>query len=319
MSAPSVIFPPRLAIGDTIGIAAPASPPDKPEIIDEAIERLTAQGFKVKPGKYLRRRDGYLAGSDEERATDINALFADPEVRGIFALRGGYGSCRILPLLDYAAIRANPKPFVGYSDITAMHLAILVKSGVVTFHGSNASSAFQPGNIAAFRRMLMVSEVAAGNASLPGGGSDVLFSRNDASGANVKTVVAGRATGQLLGGNMTCLLRLVGTPYAPDFRNAILFLEDTGEKAYRVDGMFTHLRLAGILSQIGGLVLGQFDHADAEEQARITACLQREAKRIGVPCVSGAPIGHFSEQIIVPQGAQADLDAGEGSLAICAF
>jgi len=326
-----LLFPPRLAPGDTIGIAAPASPPDKPEIIDEAIGRFTAQGFKVKPGKYLRKRDGYLAGGDEERAEDINAFFADPEVRGIFALRGGYGSCRILPLLDYAAIRANPKPFVGYSDVTAMHLAILVKTGLVTFHGSNASSAFQPGNAAAFQRMLMTSEVAGAGpcagASLSGsrrtpcdGEVDptlsILFSRNDPHGANVKTVVAGRATGRLLGGNMTCLLRLLGTPYAPDFRNAILFLEDTGEKAYRVDGMFTHLRLAGILSQIGGLVLGQFDHTDPAEQTRIAACLQREAGRVGVPCVSSAPIGHFPEQIIVPQGAHAELDAGEGMLTL---
>jgi muramoyltetrapeptide carboxypeptidase len=302
MSASSIIFPPRLAPGDTIGLAAPASPPDKPEIIDEVISRFTALGFKIKPGKFLRERDGYLAGSDEERAADINALFADPEVKGIFALRGGYGSCRILPLLDYAAIRANPKPFVGYSDITAMHLAILVKSGLVTFHGSNASSAFTEGNIAICRQMLM------------GDGSEVLFSREGAKGASIKTVVPGRAQGQLLGGNMTCLLRLLATPYAPDFRHAILFLEDTCEKAYRVDGMFTHLRLAGILSQISGLILGQFDHTDSDEQTRITACLQREAERIGVPCVSGAPIGHFPEQIIVPQGAQAELDAGEGKL-----
>ena len=316
MSAPSILFPPRLVSGDTIGIAAPASPPDKPEIIDEAIARFTAQGFKIKPGKYLRKRDGYLAGSDEERAADINALFADPEVKGIFALRGGYGSCRILPLLDYAAIRANPKPLVGYSDITAMHLAILVKTGLVTFHGSNASSAFQPGNIAACKRMLMASEVTGAG---PCAGSEILFSRDATNGASLKTIVPGRAKGQLLGGNMTCLLRLLGTPYAPDFRNAILFLEDTGEKAYRVDGMFTHLRLAGILSQIGGLVLGQFDHADPAEQARITACLQREAERIGVPCVSGAPIGHFPEQIIVPQGAQAELDADAGILSIRAF
>jgi muramoyltetrapeptide carboxypeptidase len=305
---PAPLFPPRIAPGDTIGIAAPASPPEKPEIIDEAIDRFTALGFKVKPGKYLRKRDGYLAGSDEERAADINALFADPEVRGIFALRGGYGSCRILTLLDYAAIRANPKLFIGYSDITALHLAILVKTGLVTFHGSNASSAFQPGNIAACKRMLM------GGRRTPCDGSEILFSRDDAHGASLKTVVPGRAKGQLLGGNMTCLLRLLGTPYAPDFRNAILFMEDTGEKAYRVDGMFTHLRLAGILSQIGGLVLGQFDHADPDEQARITACLQREAERIGVPCVSGAPIGHFPAQIIVPQGAQAEFDAGEGTL-----
>jgi muramoyltetrapeptide carboxypeptidase len=311
MSAPSLIFPPRLAIGDTVGIVAPASPPDKPEVIDEAIGRFTAQGFKVKPGKNLRKRDGYLAGSDEERAADINAFFADPEVRGIFALRGGYGSCRILPMLDYAAIRANPKPLVGYSDITAMHLAILVKAGLVTFHGSNASSAFTEGNIAACRQMLMASEVAGAG---PCAGAEVLFSRNDPHGAKVKTVVTGRAKGQLLGGNMTCLLRLIGTPYAPDFRNAILFLEDTCEKAYRIDGMFTHLRLAGILSQICGLVIGQFDHDDPAEQARITACLQREAERIGVPCVSGAPIGHFPEQIIVPQGAQAELDADDRKL-----
>jgi len=325
-----LLYPPRLCPGDTLGLAAPASPPDKPEKIDLAIGHLTAQGFRVKPGKYLRKRDGYLAGSDEERAEDINALFADPEVKGIFALRGGYGSCRILPLLDYAAIRANPKPFIGFSDITAMHLAILTKAGVVTFHGPDATKAFLPGNEETCRRMLteggrrISSEVAAavpsGGASLggsrrpPGDGSEILFSREETSGTDLKTVVPGHVTGRLLGGNLTCLLRLIGTPYAPDFRGAILFLEDTSEKAYRIDGMFTHLRLAGVLEQIGGLVLGRFDHTDTEEQGRIAACLQREAGRVGVPCVSGAPIGHFAEQIIVPQGVQAELDAAEGKL-----
>jgi muramoyltetrapeptide carboxypeptidase len=115
---------------------------------------------------------------------------------------------------------------------------------------------------------------------------------------------------------MTCLLRLLATPYEPDFNGAILFLEDTGEKAYRVDGMFTHLRLAGILSRIAGLVLGQFDHTDVEEQQRVADCLQREGARIGLPCVSGAPIGHFAEQIMVPQGVDAALDADEGKLSI---
>jgi muramoyltetrapeptide carboxypeptidase len=330
MSAPSIIFPPRLAFGDTIGIAAPASPPDQPGVIDEAIARFIKLGFKVKPGKFLRKRDGYLAGTDEERVADINALFADPEVKGIFALRGGYGSCRILPLLDYAAIRANPKPFVGYSDITAMHLAILVKTGLVTFHGSNASSAFTKPNMAVCCEMLIGSRrppgdgakrPALGDRGLPlKGKSKNLFSRQGAQGAKIRTVVSGKAKGQLLGGNMTCLLRLIGTPYVPDFRGAILFLEDTGEKAYRIDGMFTHLRLAGILSQISGLVLGQFDYkADATEPRRIKTCLQREAERIGVPCVSGAPIGHFPGQIIVPQGVPAELDADKGLLAIRAL
>lgn len=304
-NAASILFPPRLAVGDTIGLVATASPPDEPGKIEQAIARLTAQGFKVKPGKYLRRREGYLAGSDKERAEDFNTLFADPEVKGIFALRGGYGSCRILPLLDYATIRANPKPFIGYSDNTVLHHAILLKAGLVTFHGPNAMEAFLPENETICRQMLVEPPALSGA---------ILFARSDTEKPVLKTTVPGRVTGRLLGGNMTCLLRLIGTPYAPDFHGAILFLEDIGEKAYRVDGMFTHLRLAGILSQIGGLILGRFDHTDVEERDRIEACLQREAKRIGVPCVSGAPIGHFSEQIVLPHGIQAELDAGEGKL-----
>jgi len=305
VSKSALIYPPLLTKGDTIAIAAPASPPDKPTVIETAIARLKKYGFKIKPGKFLREREGYLAGSDKERATDINAAFADPEVKGVFCLRGGYGSCRILPLLDYAAIRANPKPFLGYSDITAMHLAILVKSGLVTFHGSNASSAFEPANLASCEKMLMAG-------GLPDDG--LLFERNRVH-KNVKTVVPGRVRGKLIGGNFTCLLRLLATPWQPDFRGAILFLEDTCEKAYRIDGMFTHLRLAGLLEQIGGLVLGQFDYdADRREQARIAEVLPREAKRLGVPCVIGAPIGHFPSQIIVPQGVDAELDAGAGRL-----
>jgi muramoyltetrapeptide carboxypeptidase len=302
VSKSALIYPPLLAKGDTIAIAAPASPPDKPKVIDAAIRRLKAYGFKIKPGRFLRERTGYLAGSDEQRAADINAAFTDPEVKGVFCLRGGYGSCRILPLLDYAAIRANPKPFLGYSDITAMHLAILAKSGLVTFHGSNASSAFEPANIATCERMLVK-------------GSDGLLFERDRVHKSIRTVVPGKVSGRLIGGNFTCLLRLIGTPWQPDFRGAILFLEDTGEKAYRIDGMFTHLRLAGLLEQIGGLVLGQFDYdADKREQARIAEVLPREAKRLGVPCVTGAPIGHFPSQVIVPQGVVAALDADAGRL-----
>jgi len=304
-SAPPILFPPRLAVGDTIGLAATASPPDDPAKTDQIIGRITAQGFKIKPGKYLRRRTGYLAGSDEERAEDFNSLFADPEVQGVFALRGGYGSCRILPLLDYASIRAHPKPFMGYSDNTALHQAILLKSGLVTFHGPNASEAFLPENEKYCRQMLLG----------PFDSTKIrLFSREDENGKALKTVVPGSVTGRLIGGNMTCLLRLLGTPYAPDFKNTILFLEDIGEKAYRIDGMFTHLRLAGILSQIRGLILGGFTHSDEKEMERIEDCLQREAERIGVPCVSGAPIGHFPGQILVPHGVEAKLEAGEGTL-----
>jgi muramoyltetrapeptide carboxypeptidase len=305
MNALPILFPPRLSPGDLIGLVTPASPPEDPKLIDETIERLTAFGFRIKPGKNVRKRDSYLAGSDEERAADINEMFVDTEVKGIYALRGGYGSCRILPLLNYEAIRANPKPLVGYSDITAMHNAILVKSGLVTYHGSNASSAFQPGNEESGRRVLM--EPAPVDASL-------LFSRETKDGKKLKTVVSGQVSGRLIGGNMTCLLRLLSTPWAPDFRGVILFLEDTGEKAYRIDGNFCHLRLAGILSQIGGLILGQFDHPDVTEESRIAVVLEREAKRIGVPSVTGAPLGHFAEQVTLPHGALVDFNADSGAV-----
>ena len=303
MNALPLLYPPRLSRGDTLGLVAPASPPDQPEKIDEAIERLIAQGFRIKPGRFVEERNGYLAGTDQARADDVQAMFADPEVHGIVALRGGYGSCRILPLLDYDQIRAHPKSFIGYSDITALHQAILVKAGLVTFHGPNAREAFLPGNAAAFHEMFL--EPFARE-------SLTLFSGERH--AELKTVVPGRVTGRLLGGNMTCLLRLLGTPFVPDFRQAILFLEDIGERAYRIDGMFTHLRLAGVLGQLGGLVLGHFDHADPAEWERIAACLQREAEQVGIPCVSGAPIGHFPDQIIVPMGLDATLDAGERTL-----
>ncbi len=297
-----MIYPPLLAKGDTLAIVTPASPPEPPEVLDQAIARLTEYGFVIKEGASARARTGYLAGSDGQRAADINAAFADPTVRGIFCLRGGYGSCRLLPLLDYAMIRANPKPLIGYSDITAVHLAILAKSGLVTFHGSNASSAFEPANLTHCEKVLL--------RRAPGAAKEITLEFD-----NARTEVPGGVTGQLIGGNFTCLLRLIGTPWQPDFRGAILFLEDTGEKAYRIDGMFTHLRLAGLLQQIGGLVLGQFDYeADAKEPARIVECLEREARRLGVPCVTGAPIGHFAGQIVVPQGVTATLDADARTL-----
>jgi muramoyltetrapeptide carboxypeptidase len=305
MTALPLLYPARLREGATLGLVAPASPPAEADRIPQVIERLTAQGFQVKAGKHLEQRDGYLAGFDAERAEDFNTLFTDPHVDAIFALRGGYGSCRILPLLDYPAIRSHPKPFIGYSDNTALHQTLLKEAGLITFHGPNAMEAFLPVNAASLRRMLMCSQAA---------GTVSLFSRQDPGGETIKTAVTGGATGRLIGGNMTCLLRLIGTPYAPDFRNAILFLEDIGEKAYRVDGMFTHLRLAGVLAQIAGLVLGRFDHGDEMERWRIDGCLQREAERIGVPAVSGAPIGHSPGQIIIPHGVTAELDADLGRL-----
>jgi len=307
MNALPLLYPARLTAGATLGLVAPASPPAEPEKIPQVIERLLAEGFRVKTGQHLGKRDGYLAGTDRERAADFQALFADPEVSALFALRGGYGSCRILPLLDYTAIRAHPKPFIGYSDNTALHHALLKKAGLVTFHGPNAMEAFLPENRENLRRMLIEPERLR---------PMCLFSRDEEKKHDLKTLVPGSARGRLIGGNMTCLLRLLGTPYSPDFAGALLFLEDIGEKAYRIDGMFTHLRLAGALDQISGLILGRFDHLEEPEQRRIESCLEREAKQIGVPCLSGAPIGHFSGQILIPHGVEAELDADAAALSV---
>ena len=301
MSERAVLFPPRLREGSTLALVAPASPPLEPERIPEIVERLRAAGFRVKPGKHLEARDGYLAGTDAERAEDVNGAWADAKVDGVLALRGGYGSCRILPLLDYAAMRAHPKPFFGYSDNTALHQAILKEAGLVTFHGPNGSEAFLPSNAGYMKQVWFQDETE-------------IFSPALKNGDKLATLVRGQAQGRLMGGNMTCLVRLLGTPYVPDFAGMILFLEDIGEKAYRVDGMFTQLRLAGALAHLSGLVLGRFMHNDQSEQQRIEDCLRREAKAIGVPCVMGAPIGHFPGQIIAPHGARAELDAVKKSL-----
>ncbi len=293
-----LIYPRGLAPGDTIGVTAPASPPESWEEIGQAFERLTQLGYHIRESKHLHARDGYLAGTDAERAGDLHDLFVDPEVKAIFALRGGYGSCRLLPRLDFELIRAHAKPFIGYSDITALHLAIFARAAMVTFHGANIREALEPFNAAAFAAALG-----------PDTGKRMLFSGGE-------TVVTGTARGRLLGGNMTCLLRLLATPYAPDFDGAILFLEDIGEKAYRIDGMFTHLRLAGVLDRIVGLVLGRFSHDVPEERTRIEECLRREARAIGKPCLMGAPIGHFPEQIVVPIGIEGTLQADEKQLTI---
>ncbi len=292
MTAPKLIYPPLLTKGDTIAIAAPASPPDKPGVIDDAIQRLTKYGFRIKPGAHLRERDGYLAGSDEARAADINAAFTDPEVKAVFCLRGGYGSCRILPLLNYRAIRANPEAVARlqrHHRNAPGHPREVEARDVPRFERLERLRARQ--------HCLVREDADERPSSAARRGSDAFRAERRAQEDRDRHARPRART--LLGGNFTCLLRLLGTPWQPDFRGAILFLEDTCEKAYRIDGMFTHLRLAGVLEQIGGLVLGQFDFdADKREQARIAEVLPREAKRLGVPCVMGAPIGHFPSQVM---------------------
>ena len=240
MDSLPLIVPPRITFGDTIGLVAPASSTERPERIDEVIAHLEKQGIRIKASANLRQRTGYLAGTDAERASDLNAMFLDPEVKAIFALRGGYG---LVPPSTADRLRGRCARIRSRFSATATSPRCIWRWS----HGRvwspitvpTPNEAFQVGNEAALRRALMEPAREA-----------PLFARGLRGGEALRVEVPGRARGRLLGGNMTCLLRLIGTPYAPDFEGAILFLEDIGEKAYRVDGMFAHLRLAGVLDRI---------------------------------------------------------------------
>ncbi len=297
----------------TIGICAPASPPAQESGAQEIVQRISALGVRVVKSPHLTARTGYLAGSDEERAGDLHGLFLNPEVDGIFALRGGFGSCRMLELLDYGLIAANPKPLLGFSDITALLNGIHAKSGIVTLHGPNAGQAFNPPESAPSASLLRILK---SRPKLHAPGLELLGEGSPFPADSMETWTPGTVKGKLLGGNFTCFERLLGTPYMPDCRGAILFLEDVNEKAYRVDGLFTHFRLAGVLKQVAGLILGRFSHPEPEEEARIQETLRREVARLGVPCIAGAPIGHELPQMTIPVGHLVVMDATARNLAL---
>jgi len=302
-----MIKPPMLKPGDTLGIVAPASPAadERREKAKQAVEEL---GFQVKLGRSCFFKWGYLAGPDEVRAADINSMFLDPQIKGLICLRGGYGGLRLLKLLDYGRIRANPKVFVGYSDITALHIAINQKSGMITFHGPMAASdmaeGFDPFSRASLLQAIMTAE-APGEIRNPG---------NEPFGC----LVPGICSGRIIGGNLSVLVSTLGTPYEIDTKDKILLLEDIDEKPYRIDRMMAQLALAGKLRDAGGLVLGswrncQADPNESQTLAEVFADILVAANR---PTIYNAAIGHSSPMITIPLGSKCCLNAGEGKLTV---
>lgn len=307
----TAIKPPRLRPGDTLGLVAPASPALEHSRIEKGVRYLESRGFRVKPGRYLQARDGFFAGTDAQRAADLNAMFRDPAVQGIFCLRGGYGSGRLLPLLDYTAIRRHPKVFVGFSDLTALQLGLLRRPGLVTFSGPLVAVEFarriDPFTEEHFWRLL-TSRSRVGSLPAP---------------AYAHTLVplqTGCAEGRLIAGNLALILSLVGTRHLPDLRRALLVVEDVGEQLHRLDRMWTQLRLAGLLRQLAGLVFGSFTQCPPALPPTATASLdriQREAAHwIPGPVVRGLPYGHLPRRITLPLGLAARLDTRRGRLEI---
>ncbi len=306
-----VIKPPRLKPGDTLGLIHPSSATFQKMDLEIAVDNLKALGFNVKAGAHALDRYGYLAGKDVDRAADINALFADPAVQGICAVRGGWGAARTLPYLNFETIARNPKVLFGFSDITALHMAIPAKTGLVTFHAPTGFSAWTELSASWFKRVVMEGEAAA-CVNEPD-----FKNRIVPVGLRTQTMTPGKAQGPLIGGNLTVLAHLVGTPYLPDFAGKILFLEDVNEGIYRIDRMLTHLKLAGLLAKIKGFIWGQCSECEPDSggygSLTIEEVLDDHVKPLGVPTYRGAMIGHIDKQFTVPEGIPAEMDADAGT------
>jgi muramoyltetrapeptide carboxypeptidase len=290
-----VLLPPRMHHGGTIGVVAPASPFER-RALDQGVAELERLGFRTFVPDEIGQAERYLAGPDALRADVLNRMFADPKIDGIVCARGGYGSLRILSLLDYASIRQHPKPLVGFSDVTALFSALYRRCRLVTFHGPLATTLAGSNELS--RRALLTALVSesALEISAPGG----------------IVVRPGRARGPVIGGNLSVLCHLLATPFETGFDGHILFLEDRGEAAYRIDRMLIQLKLAGRLEGLAGLVLGSFrDCGSFEEVIRIFEDILAAAD---IPILAGFDAGHCEPNITLPLGLEATLDADRRKL-----
>lgn len=306
------VKPPRLRAGDTVGLIEPAGFTDDTFDLEPVKQNIIAMGLKPKPSRHLTDRYGYLAGKDADRAADVNDMYADPDVKAIFAVRGGWGCARILPYLDFARIRANPKLLIGYSDITALHLAFAARAGFTTIHGPVASSGWNRFSWDYFRAVAF--DGATPTFTNPVGTEDRLVQRI----GSIRTFGAGKATGRLLGGNLTVLAALMGTPWMPDFTGAILFIEDIGEQPYRIDRMLTQLALGGVLGKLAGVVFGQCTDCGPAGASyggfTLSEVLDQHLRPLGIPVFQGAQFGHVASQFSLPVGAMAEMDADAGTI-----
>ena len=300
--SPSRTKPMALKAGDCIGIVGPASPLDDPASLDRALTGLHERGYKTKLAPSATAHEGFFAGSDAQRAQDVNDFFRDASVQAILCLNGGYGSTHILNKLDYAMIAKHPKLFIGFSDITALHTALGQKSKLVTIHGPLVATVYSPYSSAysteQFDKGLTMTK-APGPLSLP-------------AGRELQVLVAGTARGPIVGGNLTMLAALAGTPYELDGTGCILLLEDISEPSYRIDRMLEQLRQNGLFNRINGIIFGDFLDSEADPGDYTTdQVLAHYATLIGKPAIKNFPAGHGSDKAFLPFGVQAELQASE--------
>lgn len=292
-----MIFPKRLKKGDLIGVIAPASAPSIPNL-QQGLTFLSGLGLRVRLGKYIDRTYGYLAGKDEERLADFHEMIADPEVKGIFFARGGYGTGRLAADIDYELVRQHPKVIWGYSDITYLHTAIRQKSDLVTFHGPMIESDMGKDAVMLETKQMFQQLFTP---------MTIFYS---ACIAPLDVLAPGKATGEIVGGNLSLLVSTLGTPFEIDVRGKILFLEDVDEAPYQVDGMLNQLALASKFSDAAGIMIGDFAQADPKRTPSLTLeeVLDHYLSRLDCPVLSGFQMGHCSPNIGFPFGVQARMD-----------
>ena len=308
---PHVVKPPRLQAGQTIGLVSPSGPVQRsgtaPETVETARARLAEHGFRTVVANHAFHARGYLAGMDADRAADLLAMFRDPEVHAVLCIRGGYGAMRLLEGLDYDLIGRHPKVFIGYSDVTALHLAFQRRTGLVTFHGPMTSALAQadPHDLTHLLRAVTRPEAYGPLANPPGGPA-------------IETVVPGVAEGVLVGGNLALVTALLGTPYQPAFEGAVVFLEDIVDHAYRLDRKLQQLRLAGALNEAAGIVIGESRMRTEPSEPALTVreILEDLIVPLGKPAIYGLACGHGTHHLTLPLGVRARLDATHGVLSI---
>lgn len=292
-SSSSLVVPPLLGPGARVALVAPAGPLRGPEDVAIAEAQARAFGWEPAVGSSALAKHAYFAGDDAARLRDVNAAIADRAVDGIWCLRGGYGAIRLLDGLDYEALRAAPKPLIGYSDVTAVHAAVNARSGTVSYHGPTARERLSDFSRASLFEAIITGGDPCGRA------------------ATAHTVHGGTARGRLAGGNLALVAALCGTPYAVDFDGALLVLEDVNEPVYRIDRMLQQLLLSG-MRRCAGLVLGAFTGMPdgGSDEGRTAADVFAEVvQSLGIPCIANAPVGHIDEQWTLPFGRIAELDA----------
>lgn len=299
------IRPQRLKKGDTVGIVSPSSPPGREEL-EKSLLFLEELGLKWKFGKHAKNINGYLAGTDEERLEDLETLFQDPEVNGIICSSGGYGAGRIVDQIDLQIMKEHPKVFWGFSDITFLHTAMGLYSNLVTFHGpmlgpNIGKDTFEELSKKMFQQLFEPMELHYTEVISP-----------------LETITPGVAHGELIGGNLSLLARTIGTKFEVDTAGKLLLIEDIGEEPARVDGLLNHLRMAGKLKDVAGVVVGDFARTETEKKWTLTLeeVLEHYLSPLQVPVVKGFKIGHCEPHFAVPLGVEAKLDANEKTLTI---